>query len=865
MYTYEEEEEEEEEEEYELEEESETMRLTRLYQQRRHWEEYEAERVKRREAALASPSGSAGGGGTASSIKRTAAHDAGPSPTSKGSLVFTSKACFKVLSQELFRIREACNPTTQANSIGDDVHHWTIELGGFDPDSAFGQDLTILQHCCGYDGVHLRMHFKEDVHPFCPPLVEVVRPRLQGRVAGALMSHPRLHLANWDPAHSHVSDLIDLFRSFFAHHARVDLESEMNDPDAHPDGLLEDPLGLLDIKLAHLSALTGSLVPSVQALVDAHETHSLSGGAEGVEDVDMLDIDEAAALMNSKRRRTEGGSAGFEEGADEKEASDPEGGPGLIEEGSEGAAGADAGPGGRRSRARKNQMYWKKGTGYGHDDGVRGEVWDPAAARAAQAAQDEQIIVILEELSQILVSLLEAPASTHSPVIALLMDSTLPTFIECEMNKASFSHMCTRLRFYNAVVAISQAAYSPKLLGSRGRQHAPSSLLVVSQQAQIYLQSSHANDSPADEQPMADADEAAATAPSHSGRDAYSEKDRAQDELAQILVALGKAVAALPDEHAAHAQAPRHQTRSGAAASGAASSSAPSTSASAHGDDVERYCAEMRPIQLESGQLSRHHYTNEANICQPSRATIKHVAREAAGLVSDLPLHVSSSVFVRINENNAQQWSVLITGPEDTPYAGGCFVFDVFFPHDYPNRAPLVHLCTTGGGRVRFNPNLYACGKVCLSLLGTWSGASGESWDSATSSILQVLVSIQSLILVPQPYFNEPGYEKLMGSEQGDAQSDAYNANIRAQTIRYAMIEQLRHPRVEFASVISSHFRLRKQAIRAQVHAWSAEAREKGAQPPSAVAAELELDERSASSLDSFITTLDEELDKLGS
>jgi hypothetical protein len=29
---------------------------------------------------------------------------------------------------------------------------------------------------------------------------------------------------------------------------------------------------------------------------------------------------------------------------------------------------------------------------------------------------------------------------------------------------------------------------------------------------------------------------------------------------------------------------------------------------------------------------------------------------------------------------------------------------------------------TTDNGRVRFNPNLYANGKVCLSILGTWSG-----------------------------------------------------------------------------------------------------------------------------------------------
>jgi hypothetical protein len=68
---------------------------------------------------------------------------------------------------------------------------------------------------------------------------------------------------------------------------------------------------------------------------------------------------------------------------------------------------------------------------------------------------------------------------------------------------------------------------------------------------------------------------------------------------------------------------------------------------------------------------------------------------------------------------------------------------------------PKVNLKTTGAGTVRFNPNLYDSGKVCLSLLGTWRGEQGESWNADTSTFLQVAVSIQALIFVPQPYFNE--------------------------------------------------------------------------------------------------------------
>lgn len=204
-------------------------------------------------------------------------------------------------------------------------------------------------------------------------------------------------------------------------------------------------------------------------------------------------------------------------------------------------------------------------------------------------------------------------------------------------------------------------------------------------------------------------------------------------------------------------------------------------------------------------------------------ARVKRLAQEAVTLSTSLPLSYSSSVFVRCDTDRLDIMKVLITGPADTPYANGCFEFDVYFPHDYPNAPMMINLETTGRHLVRFNPNLYNDGKVCLSVLNTWHGRPEEKWNAQTSSFLQVLVSIQSLILVPEPYFNEPGFERSRGTPSGTHSSREYNSNIYQASVKWAMLEQLKNPCPCFKDVIYTHFWLKRNEICTQIENWIAE------------------------------------------
>lgn len=217
-----------------------------------------------------------------------------------------------------------------------------------------------------------------------------------------------------------------------------------------------------------------------------------------------------------------------------------------------------------------------------------------------------------------------------------------------------------------------------------------------------------------------------------------------------------------------------------------------------------------------------HHFESNVRMSNdrgnPGR--VKRLAQEATTLSTSLPLSFSSSVFVRCDTDRLDIMKVLITGPSDTPYANGCFEFDVYFPHDYPNSPMMINLETTGRHSVRFNPNLYNDGKVCLSILNTWHGRPEEKWNAQTSSFLQVLVSIQSLILVNEPYFNEPGFERSRGTQSGNHSSREYNSNIYQACVKWAMLEQIRNPSPCFKDVIYTHFWFKRNEICQQIESW---------------------------------------------
>lgn len=135
-----------------------------------------------------------------------------------------------------------------------------------------------------------------------------------------------------------------------------------------------------------------------------------------------------------------------------------------------------------------------------------------------------------------------------------------------------------------------------------------------------------------------------------------------------------------------------------------------------------------------------------------SKDTITRLLKDVKQVIKN-PLTENGIYYIHDDADMLKGYS-LIVGPEDTPYFGGYYFFEFVYPTDYPYSPPKLTFLTNGRD-VRFNPNLYKCGKVCVSILNTWHG---DQW-SACQTITTILLTLCTL-LCKDPLLNEPGVQK---------------------------------------------------------------------------------------------------------
>jgi ubiquitin-protein ligase len=192
-----------------------------------------------------------------------------------------------------------------------------------------------------------------------------------------------------------------------------------------------------------------------------------------------------------------------------------------------------------------------------------------------------------------------------------------------------------------------------------------------------------------------------------------------------------------------------------------------------------------------------------------SNKRLKRIMNEFKELENSKKILEESGIYFYFNEDNINYLYALLIGPEGTPYEKGFYFFSFEYPLSYPMQPPIAKYYTQGSlinpissnkFYIRFNPNLYVCGKVCLSMLNTWSG---PGWVP-TNTMSNVLVAIQALVLNDFPLMNEPGFETASVKELIKYNEIISYANIKISVLD--MLENIPKDFTYFTEIIHDYF-----------------------------------------------------------
>ena len=191
-------------------------------------------------------------------------------------------------------------------------------------------------------------------------------------------------------------------------------------------------------------------------------------------------------------------------------------------------------------------------------------------------------------------------------------------------------------------------------------------------------------------------------------------------------------------------------------------------------------------------------------------AAIKRIVNKDLKEVQKMKLD-ELGIHIQFNEENMLQAKAIIIGPKDTPYENGILYFKIQFPTNYPFSPPKVNYISSS--KYRIHPNLYVGkpsedfkGKVCLSILNTWSG---PKWTTVMH-VGSVLVSIQSL-LDENPLRNEPGFEK-----EKSLRNTNYNRVVEYDTYQQLIYKNCLLIGLDFKGfeeIIQEHIKKNKETI----------------------------------------------------
>jgi baculoviral IAP repeat-containing protein 6 len=191
----------------------------------------------------------------------------------------------------------------------------------------------------------------------------------------------------------------------------------------------------------------------------------------------------------------------------------------------------------------------------------------------------------------------------------------------------------------------------------------------------------------------------------------------------------------------------------------------------------DEYTSIMKEYSVNEFKFKNHYFNNFPCSSTTNNNFMKRISKEIISYKNLSLVSNDTSIFIKYDKYDYKKLMALITGPKNTPYENGCFIFHILLDDYYPNLPPKIYFETT----MHFHPYLNKNGEIILSKF--------EKWNKDQSTLMEFLILIQKQIF------------------QNKEIDDLYN------TFKFNILHKITNPNEEFKDVIINHFKLKKNDL----------------------------------------------------
>ena len=170
--------------------------------------------------------------------------------------------------------------------------------------------------------------------------------------------------------------------------------------------------------------------------------------------------------------------------------------------------------------------------------------------------------------------------------------------------------------------------------------------------------------------------------------------------------------------------------------------------------------------------------------------TVKRILWELKDYEKNKEENNKNGIYLEYDEADIYKLDLVLVG-SDGPYLGCFFEFNIVLPPTYPFSPPKFKF-KSPDENMRIHPNLYGSGKVCLSVINTWSG---PGW-TACNTILSVCNILLGMVLsLKNPLSAEPAYEDI---HINNPKAIYYKELVYCESINELLINNLKKNMTDF-------------------------------------------------------------------